>query len=798
MYVFILAICFLLAGTSYCESELTFDSTDNESEGEPDSDFQDASAECLTSDEDDSNYFEFLQDQTSREEPLHSGAESSHSEFMLALLTFSLVHQLSKRCLNDLLALLKLILPAGSQLATSAFTFFKYFKFYKNASSQQFFYCSFCRGSLQSKDDVCARCGPGQKVNSFIHLSIIDQLKQLFLKPGFYENLSYPERREKTNEHSYEDIYDGAIYKEAMRFHIGYGKWLTFMWNTDGFSLFKSSTFQVWPLYLTINELPPHLRFRRDNMLLVGLWFGLEKPDVNLFLKPIYDELCLLKKGFKVYVPSHGHMEYKAALLCGTCDAPAKALFMRHKYFNGKFGCPKCLCRGEKSVRTSNVFVYPYEENLDLRTDRRHLAHLRGVRRTGKVQFGVKGPSYLQPMLLISFVRSTGIDIMHDVFLGVMKSLMTLWFGEKHKGKDFSLYHVGGVVSAFLLSIKPPHFFQRIPQPISKLAFWKASEFKAFFFYYSLAVLYPVMDQVYFNHFKLLVLGVSLLCKDSVSEADIALSQNLLDEFVRRYEQLYGLRHMTFNVHLLRHLPGAVRELGPLWTSTCFMFEDMNGALKQLVHGSQYVGLQIVSTFELLTRLPVFISELSPGKVKEFCTRMSSPFARLNVCEHLKHGLVAVGGYYKAVPLSQLVQPLASSIIGNILYFKKLASPSFYYECISLNDLQRKKSSSHVGYIHNGIYCHGILHIFIRVSHCHCTDASCRCDAEYYAFIQRLDCTPAFSTLFPNIQIFSILSVKETQLIDRVNLKDIVSVCVKMKIDAAQYVADFVNKQDLQ
>ena len=103
-----------------------------------------------------------------------------------------------------------------------------------------------------------------------------------------------------------------------------------------------------------------------------------------------------------------------------------------------------------------------------------------------------------------------------------------------------------------------------------------------------------VIEQVYFNHFKLLYLGISLLCQNSVSAADIALSQTLLDEYVKQYEQLYGLRHMSFNVHLLRHLPKVVEELGPLWITTCFMFEDLNGSLKHLVHGTQYAALMAV------------------------------------------------------------------------------------------------------------------------------------------------------------------------------------------------------------
>ena len=208
-------------------------------------------------------------------------------------------------------------------------------------------------------------------------------------------------------------------------------------------------------------------------------------------------------------------------------------------------------------------------------------------------------------------------------------------------------------------------FLQRVPQPLLKIAFWKGTKFQAFFFHYSLPILSVVMEQVYFNHFKLLYLGISLLCQNSVSAADIALSQSLLDEYVKQYQNLYGMRHMSFNVHLLRHLPKVVEELGPLWTTTCFMFEDLNGSLKHLAHGTQYAGVQVLSNFELLTRLPVIINEdLKPGKIKTFRQKMCSRFSLLRL-QSVSKNVSIVGSLMKNVSLFDNVQPVVSSIIGN-------------------------------------------------------------------------------------------------------------------------------------
>ena len=43
-----------------------------------------------------------------------------------------------------------------------------------------------------------------------------------------------------------------------------------------------------------------------------------------------------------------------------------------------------------------------------------------------------------------------------------------------------------------------------------------------------------------------------------------------------------GERHMTINIHNLLHLPDVVRNLGPLWSNSCFPFEAANGELLKI------------------------------------------------------------------------------------------------------------------------------------------------------------------------------------------------------------------------
>ena len=71
-------------------------------------------------------------------------------------------------------------------------------------------------------------------------------------------------------------IYDGYIYKK----HFENDDFLSnidsisFLWNTDGVPLLKSSKISIWPIFLVINELEPKYRCKSENMLFAGIWYS--------------------------------------------------------------------------------------------------------------------------------------------------------------------------------------------------------------------------------------------------------------------------------------------------------------------------------------------------------------------------------------------------------------------------------------------------------------------------------------------------------------------------------------------
>ena len=254
----------------------------------------------------------------------------------------------------------------------------------------------------------------------------------------------------------------------------------------------------------------------------------------------------------------------KGFLLDGTADAPAKATFMRMTYFRGHHGCHCCYAKGEKSERTGNVFVYPYEEDFRPRSREEYCEDLKN--QTG----GIKGPTYLFWMCWSFFMQSTAVDVMHCVYLGVCRQLFNLWFSSeyfKHVfGENTEKKKMLQVLSKIFCGFRAPHCLSRPPRSLAHASYFKASEFRTWLFSTALPVFKKYMKEPYFEHFKKLVCAIGLLNQSSVSPADIQLSRELLISFVKQFQELFGLRNMSFNVHCLLHLPDTVSS----WPTFCY------------------------------------------------------------------------------------------------------------------------------------------------------------------------------------------------------------------------------------
>ena len=92
--------------------------------------------------------------------------------------------------------------------------------------------------------------------------------------------ISSTDLKEKKNQgNNLEDIYDGRVYRKLWNSgFLSCGDNISFLMNTDGIPVFKSSKISIWPLYLCINEL--QYKKKCPEKICCSLGFGLEKKSL--------------------------------------------------------------------------------------------------------------------------------------------------------------------------------------------------------------------------------------------------------------------------------------------------------------------------------------------------------------------------------------------------------------------------------------------------------------------------------------------------------------------------------------
>ena len=132
--------------------------------------------------------------------------------------------------------------------------------------------------------------------------------------------------------------------------------------------------------------------------------------------------------------------------------------------------------------------------------------------------------------------------------------------------------------------------------------------------YYAIPILSIVLPPEYVHHLSLLVTSLHLLLSDSLSISDLDMVHNMLSTFYKMAGELYSPNIYTANTHSLQHLVPLVRLWGPLWCYSMFGFENLNGYLGSMFHGTCKIVYQISFQLQLLQMVPFKLRELSKSE----------------------------------------------------------------------------------------------------------------------------------------------------------------------------------------
>ena len=186
-----------------------------------------------------------------------------------------------------------------------------------------------------------------QPLKVFCYKSIIESIGELVQKPGMLDLLNHWRNHAMPNG-VMADVYDGVVWNSFLtvdgkdffnsRYSIG------LMINVDWFQPYKHVQYSVGAIYLIVLNLPRNLRYRKENMILVGIIPGPHEPSlgINSFLEPLVIDLNKLWKGIQIET-SKGKKQFLAALICNSSDIPACRKVGGFVGHSATKGCSRCL-----------------------------------------------------------------------------------------------------------------------------------------------------------------------------------------------------------------------------------------------------------------------------------------------------------------------------------------------------------------------------------------------------------------------------------------------------------------------
>lgn len=188
--------------------------------------------------------------------------------------------------------------------------------------------------------------------------------------------------------------------------------------------------------------------------------------------------------------------------------------------------------------------------------------------------------------------------------------------------------------------------------------------------------------------------------------------------FLKEYQALYGLEYMTFNSHLLYHIPHSVEMWGPLWNYSAYPFEDMNEQLTRLVNGTRFVHWQIVEKYGLISSIP------------RIWSRSLRVHKNENVLQLMKYLLK---GYKlrKATRGTQgIVMYSKRTVVPGGLSFKKVTIGDFTYSTSSMDKSRRRNP-----YVESNV-TFGQIERIVRTCSNGCT--TCVCEKQLVFYLRKL------------------------------------------------------------
>lgn len=646
------------------------------------------------------------------------------SDVSLMVLTLGLRHNLSWAAQIDILKMVKLLFDNDS-VPSSRHLYYNYIfpqhkKNYKHGKNEIdkietecHLFCASCQVLLGKRDlstnlgkqinsapkELKCKCGETTMTSSapyFVSLSLESQFRQA-LKNKELANalLTHRFNRTKCQPDSKDDIFDGLQYK---KFFDNGGLLsnphnFSYSFNTDGVKAGNSCSVNrtMWPLYVTINEIP--LKLRNKYVFLAGLYVGKHHPYMNSFLVPFIEQANKLSSQGMTWCSHTGQtVVSKVIPLCAVVDSPARSSMLQMNSSTSQFGCTFCYQQTQYSVKGRR---FSGRRKGDDRTHESSVADMDVADRKQSQKLpekmkrhnGFWQSSVLRELNYFHLVKGFVPEYMHALLLGAVRQHTELLLDPQHKKKfwinmtdDIGIEHLKTLMDTYLRAITPPQCITRLIRPLSEMDNWKASEWRLWLVFYFIVCCKNELKPKYLNHFAMLAVAANILLQKSISSRELDEAEVLILKYVFFFEEYFGDTSMNYCIHLLTHIVAGARNYGPLFTHNAFVYEGQNRYLLQMLKSPYKVVKQLTTKYMIFSSLP------------DLCTKLATCEDTGDFCENL------IGQRLK-----RFVHTGGTVLIGNGSIFEPSEDEIY---CLNLDGFPTEGGKSFGRFVWNGArYC---------------------------------------------------------------------------------------------
>ena len=272
----------------------------------------------------------------------------------------------------------------------------------------------------------------------FYYREIKESIQKILQQPGLLHACNtWKDRMLLDSCNMLGDVVDGCVWHDILKqvkkplSHLNtFGLLLNFDW----YQPYKHVSYSVGVIYGALINLPRHLRYKLENIIIIGVIPGPHEPkNLNSYFGIMVQELLSLWKGVWIDL-SHGRTFITVFLTGLAADIPASRKAGGFCGHNASKGCSRCLKTFMKKYGEKTDYSGFDVENWPERCEKIHkdygykvlTASTRQERKDIAKEYGARY-SVLFELPYYNCIRSVPIDPMHNLFLGTAKHIMNTW-----------------------------------------------------------------------------------------------------------------------------------------------------------------------------------------------------------------------------------------------------------------------------------------------------------------------------------------------------------------------------------